>query len=1020
MITGSTLIAAPAEPNKASVGWDLFAPTVVQAPDGSFWAAWVANTATGREIVTSRGDGDSWEAPEVTVATPGRWDASPDLAIDANGVAWLAWSSSTEGDDTLHLSHWTGEGWSSAQEVPAWDTIPNREPVLAPAPDGSLWLAWVGFDGTDDEIYAARWDETSWSEPQLVSGDDTDPAAYDAQPRLAVGPDGSVWAAWTGYEAFLDDEIYASRWDGQRWAPPQKVSTDDEEANGYPSLAVADDGTAWLAWDGPVPEAAGEWRIHVSHWTAAEGWAEETIISSPPDSAVADDRPTLALSSEGLPRIGWHLHGGAIGIGYAEFDGSDWSPPRWVVQDAVGDAVLLVDEDTPLLLGMPETPSADSPLRSWTPDEASPSLPIVGSQALAQLTPPYLVANRHVAFGDSITWGQYIDPDTGELVGDYPARLEAMLDSRVVPSEVINNGLPGERTADGKWRILNSWNAHTPEFMELMEGTNDVTGDRPLNGVATNLQKMVNDIKATGTLVLLSTLIPRCDGKYGRTEDMNEYIADIAALKGVPLVDNWQAFHDYPGGWQALLRLQTETGEGDCVHPDTEGMAVLAESWYGSILVAAPWLEEDTTPPSTWIQSLPPESECGDALVQWDGTDSTSWVTDFDVQSNLNSSGWTDWLLETEETSAVYQAGSDGDTVGFRVRGRDVVGNSSEYGDSSPAYTTLRDTLPPEVEMHTLPPAAKPPFTVRWLGEDLCGPLTGFDVEYSVGSPNSWQPWLTDTTDTSGVFNPTSPQYGQIYYFRSRARDGVPNQSAWSDPVSTYVAKYVLSGQVYTVRGLPVVKAEMNTAPVVPVVEGRKGSYKAYLPGEGDYELTASREGFGALPPMHLTAVSADMDGLDLVLPPLDDAVSDGGFEEGSLDEWQSSASPAPTLISESHTGDGAALLGSTSWLRQSFSVPGTLTNATLSFLVRLHGDSDDSALHVELEGAAIGHTQVVSTTNWTHVWLPVDAAVGQPVTLTLTVSGDHAVRLDEVSLGTARHGGGVAFLPSVHRSQSP
>ena len=272
---GGTLIAAPAEPEAALESWDLFAPTFVQAPDGIFWAAWVANTDADWEIVTSRGDGESWEPIEVAVADPGRWDETPHLAFDGDGVPWLAWSSSTGMDDTLHLAYWTGQGWSASQDVPGWDTVPNRQPVLAPAPDGSLWLAWVGFDGNDDEIYAARWDGITWSEPWRVSDDDTDPAAYDTQPRLAVGADGSVWVAWTGYEVFLDDEIYASRWDGHHWTHPQKVSTDDKEANGYPSLAVGDDGTAWLAWDGPVPEAGGEWRIHVSRWTAAEGWILE-------------------------------------------------------------------------------------------------------------------------------------------------------------------------------------------------------------------------------------------------------------------------------------------------------------------------------------------------------------------------------------------------------------------------------------------------------------------------------------------------------------------------------------------------------------------------------------------------------------------------------------------------------------------------------------------------------------------------------------------------------------------------
>jgi acyl-CoA thioesterase-1 len=1017
MIMGGTMIAdAPAQPNRASESWDLFAPTVAQAPDGTIWAAWVANTGTGREIVTSRGDGDSWEAVEVAVANPGRWDATPNLAIDANGVAWLAWSSSTEGDDTLHLSHWTDQGWSTPQELPGWDTVPNRQPVLAPTPDGGLWLAWVGFDGNDDEIYAARWDGTSWSQTWQVSDDDTDPTAYDTQPRLGVGRNGSVWAAWTGHEDFLDDEIFASRWDGEHWAPPERVSADDDDPDEYPSLAVASDGTAWLAWDGPVPEAAGEWRIHVSRWTPSDGWNEEVIVSSPLHSAVSDERPSLALDSRGLPRIGWHLRGGAVGLGYAEFDGSEWSPPRWAVQDAVGEAVVLLDDDRPLLLGTPVSKTVDAPFRSWLPDKSSPLVPVVDSRAQAQVTPPGLVANRHVAFGDSITWGQYIDFATGELVGDYPARLEVMLDSRVTPSEVVNDGLIGEKTADGKWRILLSSDTYHPEFMEIMEGTNDVTGGRPYEGIASNLQKMVNDIQATGTRPLLATLLPRCDGKYGSTATMNEEIAAVAARKGVPLVDNWQAFHDYPGGWQALLRPAP-----DCVHPNTQGMAVLAESWYDGILSSVPWLEEDTTPPDTWIDSV--GSECGEALVEWDGSDNTSWVADYDVQSNLNSAGWTDWLLETEENSAFYRDGADGDSVGFRVRGRDVIGNPSEYGDSSPVYTTLHDTLDPEVEMHTLPPAMKAPFSISWLGEDKCGPVTGFDIEFSAGTPYNWQPWLTDTTNTSGVFDPSSPQYGKTYYFHVRARDAaaVPNESDWSDPVSTYLAKYVLSGQVYTVRGLPVMKAEMDTAPIVPVVMDRIGSYEAYLPGGGDYELTASRDGFGTLPPMHRAAVSADMDGLDLVLPPLDDVVSDGGFEAGTWGDWQAGGTYA--LTSESHTGDGAVLLGglgATSTLGQPLSVPGTLTNATLSFLVRLNSGGGSSTLQVSVVGTPISHTQVVSTTDWTHVWLPVDAAVGQPVTLTFTVSNSAAVRLDEVSLGTARHGGGVTFLPIVQQNQSP
>jgi len=92
-----------------------------------------------------------------------------------------------------------------------------------------------------------------------------------------------------------------------------------------------------------------------------------------------------------------------------------------------------------------------------------------------------------------------------------------------------------------------------------------------------------------------------------------------------------------------------------------------------------------------------------------------------------------------------------------------------------------------------------------------------------------------------------------------------------------------------------------------------------------------------------------------------------------------------------------------------------------LSFLVRLDdAAAGTSTLSVELAGMPISHSQIVSTADWTHVWLPVDAAVGQAMTLTFTVSDNPAVRLDEVSLGSAIKGGSQVQLPLVFRASTP
>jgi lysophospholipase L1-like esterase len=1017
MLLLTILAAGPAasrgESGRDNAGGTSFAPTVAVAPDGSLWAAWVVETGGGWEIVASRSDGRAWEPAQIVDGRPGRWDAAPSLAFDAGGTAWLAWSSSTGTDDSLYLSHGTGGSWSTAQEIPFRDTLPNRQPVLAPAPGGGLWLAWVGFDGTDDEIYAAFWNGVNWSHPERVSDDDRDPAAYDTQPRLAVGPDGAVWLAWTGHEKFLDNEIYAAHWGGGQWLPEQRVSADDDAVDSYPSLAVAGDGSVWLAWQGATgSEPDQRYRIYAARWNVSAGWSTESMISSLPKSDVMEEQPGLALDPQGQVHVVWLVDGGQRGVGHAVYDGRGWSLPWWAVQDPVAGEIGLVARSSSLLVWSPGDPGAGLPFREWALGSDGLPLPFFEAPARSSSVDS-IVINRHMPFGDSITWGLYDDPVTGLPVGSYPSRLEEMLDTRIIDSQVVNQGMPGEQTPEGKYRLKDeAWPATHPQFVEIMEGTNDVTHSRPYDDIAFNLALMIGDSKQLGSRPLLGTLIPRLDIMNDETAIMNGYIVSLAVAKKVALADTWKAFYDY-GDWPSLFR--------DSLHPNTVGMAILTNSWYNTIVTGISWLNEETTPPTTWMEPLPAQSPCGLATVQWNGSDNLSWVTDYDVQVQVNYGAWMDWLVATPTTSGIYSSASYGDTVGFRVRGRDVVGNQSDY--SATVYTTMTDIEPPyNVQVQALPAAQTAPFQVRWSAADACSQLITFDVQYRIGPAGTWQNWLSSTPLWSGSFDPPSPQYGQAYYFRIRAGDLAGNWSDWSSPVSTILARFTLSGRAFTARHESVAGGDFVVSGAL-AVDPLPGGYRAFVAGTGNYDLQASRNGFGTLPPMHVLSVTTDLDGLDFVLPPVDDVVSNGGFEGGGWGGWQVGGSVTPALVAGGHTGYGAALLGGTggtSWLSQALSVPSGLSNPTLSFLARLDGSSGSSAIEVEVQGAGVNQTVSVPAGGWHHIWLPVQGALGKAVTLVLTVTDNAAVRVDEVSLGSAQAGGSLIYSPLIRRNSTP
>jgi hypothetical protein len=357
--------------------------------------------------------------------------------------------------------------------------------------------------------------------------------------------------------------------------------------------------------------------------------------------------------------------------------------------------------------------------------------------------------------------------------------------------------------------------------------------------------------------------------------------------------------------------------------------------------------------------------------------------------------------------------------MGFRVRARDRVGNVGSY--STPATTQIIDTTPPHtIGVAPLPPYQLASFVVSWWGEDLCTEVTSFDVQYRVGA-GAWVDWLSQTPDGSDSFDPDSPQCGQTYAFRARAYDEADNVSAWSDGATTTLACHGVSGYVRTVRETPVMWADLSADPAELGADGSdaSGFYTLYFSDAGDYDIMVERDRFSTLPARQDIAVSGSVSGIDFYLPPTDDQVRDSGFEAGNWGDWQRGGSNLPALSDKAHTGAGAALLdpgGGDSRLSQTLVLPVDLTDPTLSLMVRLDDEEGPaSTLTIQIVGTTTTTEELaVSSGGWKHAWYDASQFAGQPVILTLSVADDPALIVDEVSLGSAIEGVGLAYMPLV------
>ena len=157
-----------------------------------------------------------------------------------------------------------------------------------------------------------------------------------------------------------------------------------------------------------------------------------------------------------------------------------------------------------------------------------------------------------LAFGDSLTSGVGANP--GE---SYPARLEALIERKVVSS-----GVPGETSAGGLARLPAALEEAKPQLVILCEGGNDFLQKLDEAQAASNLRAMVRLARAQGAQVVLIA-VP----KPGLFPSPAGFYTTVAKEFGLPHEET------------ALRKILTDNAlKSDLAHPNAAGYARLAEA----------------------------------------------------------------------------------------------------------------------------------------------------------------------------------------------------------------------------------------------------------------------------------------------------------------------------------------------------------------------------------------------------------------------------------------------------------
>lgn len=239
--------------------------------------------------------------------------------------------------------------------------IDAAEPVTAPAPDGSFYVAWVNHEAKQADVMIANFtaDGEMRGSPVRVNRQQGIAAAWRGdQPSVAVGANGAVYVVWTmrveGARHGTDLFMSVSNDRAQTFASEVKINDDKVPGpHGMHSLAVANDGRVYVGWlderniAKPEPSAKGEGHhmesnrdLFIAHST--DGGRTFSANRKVASEACPCCKTALAVSADGTLYAGWRqvLPGSFrhIAVVSSTDGGASFSSPvivsddRWMLQ----------------------------------------------------------------------------------------------------------------------------------------------------------------------------------------------------------------------------------------------------------------------------------------------------------------------------------------------------------------------------------------------------------------------------------------------------------------------------------------------------------------------------------------------------------------------------------------------------------------------------------------------------------------------------------------------------------------
>ena len=224
-------------------------PAITANSAGDLFTTWYSYHDRREELNFRRYHDGRWSRlVPVGRAAEDLW--RPQIATDANDTPWLIYSqrpsSDGPGNWDIYAMAWEDGEWGAQRRL-STNPLPDIEPHVARAADGTIYVAWQSLVGRHSQIRLKYLRDGKWSETVAV----TNSAANDWEPAVATGPNGTVWIAWDRYTAGPDGnyDVFARRYSSAGGLGAEMAIATTTRFEAHSTVEVDKQGRPWVAWE---------------------------------------------------------------------------------------------------------------------------------------------------------------------------------------------------------------------------------------------------------------------------------------------------------------------------------------------------------------------------------------------------------------------------------------------------------------------------------------------------------------------------------------------------------------------------------------------------------------------------------------------------------------------------------------------------------------------------------------------------------------------------------------------------